>query len=127
MDYLSKRNSFLYNMWVEDVEYHQVLIDQGVGTIYAHFAVPSGTCLTELPKFQSTPYQDPTGLWYYADTGEPFDITKPITEDIEIYTTWIDNVSKREGKIAKLLPLGAIAVIGIGLLWVELKRWKRNR
>ena len=126
-DYLSKRNSFLYSMWVEGVEYHQVLIDQGVGTIYAHFAVPSGTCLAELPKFQSTPYQDPTGLWYYADTGEPFDIKKPITEDIEIYTTWVDNASKRKGQIAKLLPLGVIAVIGLGLVWVEVKRWKKSR
>lgn len=127
VDYLSKRNSFLYSMWVEDVEYHQVLIDQGVGTIYAHFAVPSGTCLAELPRFKPTPYQDPTGLWYYADTGEPFDITKPITEDIEIYTTWVDNASKREGQIAKLLPLCVIAVIGLGLLWIEVNRWKRRR
>lgn len=124
--FLSDRISFLYSMWVEGVEYHQVLIDQGVGTIYAHFAVPSGECLNELPEFQSTPYQDPLGRWYYSDTNELFDINKPITEDIEIYTKWEDRVDKKLGQIINLLPLGGVAILGIWLLATDIRKSRKT-
>jgi hypothetical protein len=127
IEFLTKRNDFLRDMWIEGATYHRVRIDQGLGTIYAYFAVPSGSCLTELPEFESSPYQDPLGLWYYLDTGEPFDIQKPITEDIEIYSTWKDSTNKKIGQITKLMPLCVIAVIGVILVIVEVRRWRKRR
>jgi hypothetical protein len=124
--FLSERNTFLQSMWIDGTVYHRVLINQGIGTNYAHYAVPSGGHLEDLPIFQDTQYQYALNFWYYSDTDEPFDITKPITEDIEIYAKWEDKPYKKIGQIAKLLPLGVIAMLGCGLLAAEIRRMRRS-
>lgn len=127
INFLSKRTAFLQSMWVEGAKYCRITIDQGTGANYAYYLVPYDTCLPKLPEFESSPYQEPLGLWYYSDTGEPFDIQKPITEDIEIYSTWKDSTNKKIGQITKLMPLCVIAVIGVILVIVEVRRWRKRR
>ena len=82
--------------------------------------------MKDLPTFEDTPLQTFCG-WYYKDTNEPFDPDRPITEDIEIYAKWQDKPTKKLDQLLKLVPLGVIAVMGVGLLWIEMKRLKRSR
>ena len=102
-----------------------VKADQGFGAFYGYFAVCPGACLEPLPELEATENDVFTG-WYYAGTNTPVDFDQPITEDIEIYAKWEDSQSKRMGQIAKLAPLAVIAVMGMALLAVEIKRM-RNR
>ena len=65
--------------------------------------------------------------WYYAESGEPFDIAQPIMEDIAIYAKW-NQVSEGDlDQVVKLAPLGVIGLLGAVLLLFELRRnWKRG-
>lgn len=126
IEYLKQRICFLNQIWIEGRSYYQVQADQSFGTHYAHYVVYPGETLEELPEFENTEYLEFIG-WYYADTDEPFDITRPITEDIEIYAKWVDRPYKRISQIIKLMPLGIIAVMGMMLIWVDIKRMKKSR
>ena len=123
--FLERRIDFLSEVWLEGAEYHMVKADQGFGAFYGYFAVCPGACLEPLPELEATENDVFTG-WYYAGTNTPVDFDQPITEDIEIYAKWEDSQSKRMGQIAKLAPLAVIAVMGMALLAVEIKRM-RNR
>lgn len=80
--------------------------------------------MISLPQLEDTEYYTFEG-WYYSNTDEPFDETAPITEDTQIYAKWEDAPAKRVRQIMKLIPLGVIAVIGFGLLTVEISRIRR--
>ena len=123
--YLEKRIEFLNHVWLEDAAYHMVRVDQGFGAFYGYFAVYSGERLDPLPVLEDTEDSVFKG-WYYTATNTPVDFDHPITEDIEIYAKWEDSQSKRMGQAAKLAPLAVIAVMGLALLAVEIKRM-RNR
>lgn len=125
ISYLSKRTAFLQSMWADGANYCKVTIDQGTGSNYAYYMVLEGTCLNDLPQFEPTPYQEPLGLWYYSDTDEPFDISTPITEDIEIYAIWKDSSNKRLGQVVKIMPLVILAGFGIVLLMKDVYRSKK--
>ena len=125
-DYLEKRKDFLTDIWLDRIPYHTIKADQAFGSYYAYYAVYDGEIVDWLPGFEDTPLQTFCG-WYYKDTNEPFDPDRPITEDIEIYAKWQDKPTKKLDQLLKLVPLGVIAVMGVGLLWVEVKRWKRRR
>lgn len=124
--FLEARIGFLSKIWVDQAEYHLVKALPGSNGYYGYYVVFPGEKMVELPTFESTNTSAFQG-WYYEDTDEPFDSTKPITEDIEIYAKWAEKPSKRFGQIGKLIPLGVIAMIGVVLLIVDIKRMKRNR
>lgn len=124
--YMAERIAFLNAVWLDDATYHIVRADQGFGANYANYAVFEGKCLTGLPEFEDTQYSEFLG-WYYADTNEPFDITKPIYEDTEIYAKWQDSEQNKRDDIIKLLPLGVIAVLFVILFVIEVRRMRENR
>ena len=124
--YLEQRVDFLSDVWLNQREYSVVRAVQQWGGYYAHYVVFKGDTLTNLPEFESTDTQVFLG-WYNEKTGESFDTNQPITEDIEIYAKWQDKPTKKLNQLLKLVPLGVIAVMGLGLLWVEVKRWKKSR
>lgn len=124
-DFLSDRINFLNSIWLDEREYHLVKLDQGFGGFYGYFAVYAGEHLQNVPEFEDTDYQTFCG-WYYSDTNEPFDITKPITEDIEIYAKWQDRPSKKTEQVLKLVPLGVVAVFGFGLLVLDVRKSRRS-
>lgn len=123
IDYMNRRLDFLTSVWCDEGEYCFVYADWGYDCCYA---VRSGECFTQAYIFPEQEYGYFDG-WYYAGTDEPFDITKPVTEDIEIYTKWKAKSPNRLSQIGKMAPLGIVAVIGVWLLMVEIKRARKIR
>lgn len=130
LTYMERRAIFLSDLWCHGGEYCYVKANQGHSVNYA---VCVGETLDELFMFKDTEVATFMG-WYYSDTDEPFDITQPITEDIEIYAKWetksTNKITKSTNKIKqilKLAPLGCIAIIGVGLVWIEFKRMRKSR
>lgn len=89
--YLDKRLNFLNRLWVEEVPYVNVVIFD-VGYANRSIAIPQGTCIPELPVYESDGTTRYHG-WYYWDTDIPFDITQPVYEDIEIQMRYEDLAS----------------------------------
>lgn len=81
--------------------------------------------MTELPTFEDTETSTFVG-WYYVDTDEPFDTTQPINEDIEVYAKWQNKSELMISRVGKLIPLGVIGLIFIGVFLADIKRMKRN-
>ena len=117
---------FLNELWINNKEYYKITLDHGDWGFYGYFYAQPGECLSAVPTLTDSDNATFLG-WYYKDTNEPFDPDRPITEDIEIYAKWQDKPTKKLDQLLKLVPLGVIAVMGVGLLWVEVKRWKRRR
>lgn len=117
-DYLEKRLTFLNRLWVEEQPYVNVVIFDA-GYANRSIAIPAGSCIPELPVYES----DETTIyhgWYYWDTDIPFDITQPIYEDIEIqlrYETIETAEAVEETEISEplsqlqLLPAAAFAIL----------------
>lgn len=125
LGYLTEHTVFLKRIWLENIEYYHVSFVTKISTDH-FFAVLPNEYIDEIPTVLGIEGVDFLG-WYYSDSDEPFDISKPITEDIEIYAKWEEKPSKKLNQVLKLAPLGVIALIGVGLLWVEVKRWKKSR
>lgn len=123
-EYLNERVDFLSRIWLEETPYCIIRADSGFGVTRAYYVVMPGDCLEEVPAFEDTDTLVFLG-WYYEGTNEPFDITKPVTEDIEIYAKWGDKPSKKFGQVMKLVPLGVIAMLGCGLMAVDFRKNRR--
>ena len=123
-DYIYEHMQFLHSAWIEGVEYCQITFRSKPNDQFR--TVVSGQTLDYLPLVEDTSSEVFLG-WYYSDTNEPFDISQPITDDIEIYAKWEVKSTNKVKQLLKLAPLGCIAIMGIGLVWVEFKRMKRSR
>lgn len=126
VSYMSQRMDFLNRVWLKEEPYYEVQADQSFGSHYAHYVIFPGETLPELPELKDSEYSIFKG-WYYKDTDEPVDPDKPVTEDMEIYAKWEDSSFKRIGQIIKLTPLGIIAVMGVTILWMDVKRGRKSR
>lgn len=120
--FLSNHITFLSDIWLNESEYEKVTLSYGDWSFYGYFYVRTGKTLTYVPQLPDKEYSTFQG-WYYRDSGEIFDITKPITEDIEIYSRWGNKPLKWVGQIIKLIPLLIISMIGVALAMFELRRW----
>lgn len=123
LDYMEQRIVFLNAIWLEERDYHVVRAVQQWGGYYAHYVVFTGERLSVLPEFEDKEDASFVG-WYDKETGEPFDITKPIMKDIDIYAKWEDNPFERVDHIIQLIPLGLILLMGVVLVAVDFCRWK---
>lgn len=120
-DFLNKRTEFLNDIWINNQEYCTIRLEQDTGVHYAYVLVKKGELLNYLHKFEDTEFSVFKG-WYYKETDEPFDITKPITEDIEIYVKWEPSLSNKTDDIIKLIPIVLIAVMFVIFFVIELRR-----
>jgi hypothetical protein len=125
-EYLMERIAFLDSYWLVPEEYSIVRIDDGNNSNYAYLAVKQDTRLTELPSLNNRDNLMFIG-WYYADTDEPFDIATLITTDVEICAKWESVPAQIIGKIAKLIPLGMITIVGTELFIREQRLRKKSR
>lgn len=121
--YMQARIAFLDRLWIHQESWHLVkAVSQS--DYCAWYAVFDGECLTDLPDFADR--ADPAFLgWYYKDTGEPFDESRPITADTEIQARWEEKTESESGILSKLIqigPLAVIAVLGLGLLLADIRR-----
>lgn len=97
--FLRKRSAFLEDMWLGESRYHIVRFDPGrYGEGY--LAVKHGDRLASLADYEA----DGDLGWYNADTGEPFDITQPVCEDVYIY------IKKREAALPVIHYIPAVAI-----------------
>jgi len=117
-NFLSDRIAFLSDVWISGTEYHIVRVDPGRKDVYGHFAVKHGECLPELPS-----YDDIRGLgWFVVGTDEPFDVTQPIYEDVQIY------IRKQPFEIPKIhyIPAAVLMLAVPLLLLLDRIRTKKN-
>jgi hypothetical protein len=80
-DFLRARMEFLNAYWIEKEEFcHVYVVNASEGGI-GEFAVRPGECVPYLPE-----YAPDAGVWgwYLEETEEPFDVTRPIGEDIHL-------------------------------------------
>ena len=130
VQYMNDRIEFLDAVWIEEREYHRILVDHALGGNYANCIVFDGELLTGLTEYEDTKYADYIG-WYYVDSDKPFDATKPIMQDTEIYVKWemksmesyYGNVQKSWwDKVYRLFPFGLFGVVFVILFCVDIKR-----
>ena len=118
-DYLTKRNAFLEDMWVNGTQYQIVRVDPGREEVYGHLAVKTGERLPELYSFDS--YLN-LG-WHTVETDEPFDVGQPIYEDVQIY------MKEAAFQIPKIhyIPFAASILLLMGFVCLDGMRSKKNR
>ena len=80
-DFLAARMEFLEAYWIRKEEFHQVKVRDSSDGSDGEFAVRPGEQIPCLPEY--APEMGKWG-WYRAETGEPFDITQPILEDVSL-------------------------------------------
>lgn len=123
-DYITKHNEFLKSAWVDGKQYCKISIEGLHNDMF--FTVPVGGTLTEMPKVENTEWGVFDGI-YYCDNDEPFDVTKPITEDTQLYGKWIMSSSNKLKDILKIAPIGIIAVLFVIVLVINIKQIRKSR
>ena len=120
LDYLRQRVDFLTDVWVEGKTYCYVYADYEWGGC---FALETGDCLTDLPIPEDTESARFVG-WYYEDTDEPVDPTRPVTTDLRIYPKW-ETLPGGIGR--KILMLAPVGLLGVSLLALLVADHRKNR
>lgn len=120
-DYMTRRMTFLNDIWYGDTVYHTVCFNDDVDTNYAYTMVADGGRVSHLPKTYEIEGRTFAG-WYRADTDELFNPEDAVYEDINLYAKWDKEPVSGLGGIVKLAPLGMIALFGVILLIADIKR-----
>lgn len=124
--FLQERAEFLSSAWLEGEQWVQLSADPGMDGCYAYYALRPGETLDSLPVPPELDNQSFTG-WYYADSNEPFDITRPIEEDTHIYAGWQGVSQIGVNRVLKLIPLGIIATLCLFMIFIEFRRNRQGR
>lgn len=122
--FLDERLQFLNSVWIEETQYVTLCLKNGEKN-HSYICIESGECYKELPELEDTDEQKFVG-WYYEDTDEPFDVTKPITADISVYAKWENTSSEQLKEALKILPIGVILLLGSVIFIIDIKRNKRS-
>lgn len=120
IDYMKKRIDFLNSYWFGDVEYHTVCADNALNMNFVHYAVISNMPFKDLETFENVTTESEFLGWYYSDTDEPFDDTRPITEDVSVYAKWSSPWWTRYMEI--IIPIFLITITFIVLFVLFLRR-----
>lgn len=75
-EYLESHSEFLSSAWIDNIDYCTVHIERGPKSFYYSIAIPRGEYL------DASCLEADEDILYHIDTGETFDISAPITEDI---------------------------------------------
>ena len=108
---LQQKRDYLSAIWFEDMPFHKLTValeyEYWLNTPTTVIFYPvSGTNFGSFGKYRSSGGYY-TAQWFDADTGETYDFSKPVTEDITIIANWNRELSaQRYWDIArKYLPL----------------------
>ena len=94
--FIEQRRDFLNEVWLEGVSYHNLsfVVDDEIWQIYC---IEDGA----LPPGEPVPirYSSPSlFMGWFSENGVPYDMYKPIYEDMTFYATWQElTVQKKEG------------------------------
>lgn len=80
--FLEERMEFLNRAWIDQVEYQTVCLE--IPKDYRYFEVETGHTIEDLPTPAELEISD-SELWYDKATGEVFDSSRPITEELVLY------------------------------------------
>lgn len=119
--FLSERIAFLNRIWIDQMPYYLVKVDNASGGIYGYYAVFPGEKLSALPVLDDTEISEFLG-WYDSDTDEPVSPDSPIYRDVAIYAKWHNKYLLNIGWIVKRIPLLTLGIIFLILLIFDLKR-----
>lgn len=130
LSYLTQRMDFLDSLWLEKNQFHLVQLHMN-WVVMGCYAVAPGETVPEQPvpgNWGSTEYVG----WYDAATEEPYDFSKPVTQDLFLYMKEMEHgqeVTQSAGGLSGkiwLIPMTALAVLFGALTVVELLRNKVN-
>ena len=80
-DFLGERIAFFDAYWIKKEMFHHVKVMDTFEYSEGEFAVRPGDTIPVLPEY--APEAGEWG-WFYAESKEPFDVTQPIWEDVEL-------------------------------------------
>ena len=86
-NYLTERLSFLDSYWLAEDTYCFVSVNIRTGANIGCYAVRPGELLRQFPEERAIGGKEHQG-WYREDTQEPFDLSQPIEQDVDIYLKW---------------------------------------
>ncbi len=124
--YMKERIAFLHSVWMGDVEYRTVMTDHSFGGMYGYFMLPHGDTFEEIPLFEDTQSHTFVG-WYHVGTDEPFEASKPITEDVSLYAKWEEKSQDKIKDLLKLAPAAVMAVFFLVMLVTERRKVKYRK
>ena len=121
-DYLIARWEFLHDVWLGRTNYHIVRFDVGNNTNYLYYAVQDGEYLKTCPDVDESIFIG----WYYENTGEPFSLKQPVTEDIAVVARWTGGDSSTQRMIQELIPILTITMLFLLLFLKSILRIKKE-
>lgn len=80
--FLEERIEFLNSAWLDGKQYRNICLE--IPKDYRYFEVEKGTCIESLPTPAELDISDSL-VWYDKETGELFDESRPIVEDMVLY------------------------------------------
>ncbi len=128
--YLQDRMAFLNSAWIDGVIYHSVQVEETVGADYRTFSVKDGQ------KFETDMVDLANTTWYIKATGEKFDPSKPISEDIILVKQLTSDQTQLQAEnttgrdlreYITYASIFGIAVFLIFLVAVDIYRRRRER
>lgn len=122
--YMTERIGFFNSLWIDNEPYCLVMVTTTEGVHSYCYAVPPGRYLPDL----SLGLQDMEVIgWYTMDTDEPFDITQPIYEDVEIYLKYAGAVEDTEETEPSFVDFMLILIFILLFVSVGAVGWKREK
>jgi hypothetical protein len=135
--FLTEHISFLNSAWLDNVNYHTIIVDRDAGKRHLYYCIKDGE------KFEDQPTQDKielsdTEALFNKETGEKFDFDQPINEDLELYIKSCDEISSSDKKglytnivhlikiCVKISPIGVIGILLVVLIVIDLKENSRG-
>jgi hypothetical protein len=135
--FLTEHISFLNSAWLDNVNYHTIIVDRDEGKRHLYYCIKAGE------KFENQPTQDKielsdTEALFNKETGEKFDFDQPINEDLELYIKSCDEISSSDKKglytnivhlikiCVKISPIGVIGILLVVLIVIDLKENSRG-
>lgn len=127
--WLRERMAFLNDLWLEEAEFNLVRVRDDSG-YYNYYALEPGSFLQDLPHMADEGYP----VWYRVDTGEAWDLSAPVLEDLELDTkirTEEPEDSQAGGSLKELLLTGylyvpAAVLVLMGVAAVPVALWKNR-
>lgn len=121
-NFLTERVAFLDSIWIHEEEFCDVLLIKdnaaSVNHVSAWFAVRPGELLPEIPM--------ELGDWYVCGTDEPFDVTQPIYESVNIYLKEAPVSQDPIGITKEVIPFVIMLTVLPGIIVIDKMRIPKN-
>lgn len=112
--FLTERIAFLDALWIDEEDFCDVLLfrerEDAESTVIAWFAVRPGECLPEIPTAENE-------AWYVCGSDEPFDVTQPVYESLNIYRKQ-EPLAQPSGEEETSMAPFAVLIISLLCVWV---------